>query len=287
MDRKTFFQFTAPSNLVMLALMVFPLAIAVWFGLHYMTFSNIQHPEFIGLDNFTEILGDPKFWQAFLWTLEIIAITVPAQLVVGFLVALLLDQVTGRLRSLFLAALLLPMVVVPVVGTIVFKQLFEPSGLVAWFYRTVFSQPFIFNELSMKVVILIHTTWLNTPFVLVIFFAGLQTLPPELTEAAAIDGAGRLQQIRHIVIPHLQTLAVLTGLISVMDTFRLFDNVFVLTRQNPIFNADTILTYNFRVAMAVQQLGRGNAVAILTVIAILIVLIPFLYYTYREQIEQA
>ncbi|MBL8055633.1 MAG: sugar ABC transporter permease [Anaerolineales bacterium] len=287
MDRKTFFQFTAPSNLVMLALMVFPLAIAVWFGLHYMTFSNIQHPEFIGLDNFTEILGDPKFWQAFLWTLEIIAITVPAQLVIGFLVALLLDQVTGRLRSLFLAALLLPMVVVPVVGTIVFKQLFEPSGLVAWFYRTVFSQPFIFNELSMKVVILIHTTWLNTPFVLVIFFAGLQTLPPELTEAAAIDGAGRLQQIRHIVIPHLQTLAVLTGLISVMDTFRLFDNVFVLTRQNPIFNADTILTYNFRVAMAVQQLGRGNAVAILTVIAILIVLIPFLYYTYREQIEQA
>lgn len=287
MDRKTFFQFTAPSNLVMLALMVFPLAIAVWFGLHYMTFSNIQHPEFIGLDNFTEILGDPKFWQAFLWTLEIIAVTVPAQLVIGFLVALLLDQVTGRLRSVFLAALLLPMVVVPVVGTIVFKQLFEPSGLVAWFYRSVFSQPFIFNELSMKVVILIHTTWLNTPFVLVIFFAGLQTLPPELTEAAAIDGAGRLQQIRHIVIPHLQTLAVLTGLISVMDTFRLFDNVFVLTRQNPIFNADTILTYNFRVAMAVQQLGRGNAVAILTVIAILIVLIPFLYYTYREQIEQA
>ncbi len=138
----------------------------------------------------------------------------------------------------------------------------------------------------MKVVILIHTTWIASPFALVVFFAGLQTLPRELVDAAGIDGANRLQQIRHIILPHLSSLILLSVIISTMDFFRLFDNVFVLTRMNPIYHADTILTYNYRVAMIVKRLGKGNAVAVLTVIFIMAALIPFLIFMYREQIEE-
>jgi multiple sugar transport system permease protein len=287
MDRRTFFRFTAPSNFVMISLMIFPLAISFYFGLHFMTFANIREPLFVGLDNFQEVLSDPKFWQAFWWTLFIVATTVPAHLVVGFVMALLLDQLKGWLRPVYLSGFLLPMIVVPVIGSVIFRKLYEPSGLAAWFFRAVIDQPFVFNEISMKIIIVLHTIWLITPFAFIILFAGLQTLPPELTEAAAIDGATRWQQIRHVIIPHLRTLIILTSLISVMDMFRLFDNVFILTQQNPIFNADTVLTYNFRIAMTVRRLGLGNSMAIITVIAILIVLIPFLYYTYREQIEGA
>jgi ABC-type sugar transport system permease subunit len=286
MNRKTFFQFSAPSNILMIALMIFPLALAFWFSLNYITFGNINDPEFVGLRNLQEVFTDPQFWQALRWTLLIIAVTVPMHLVIGFVVALLLDQVSGRIRGIYLAAMLLPMIVVPVVGTVVFKQLFEPSGLAAWCFREIIGQRFIFTEFSMKAVILLHTIWIISPFALVVFFAGLQTLPPELVEAAAIDGANRLQQIRHVVIPHLRSLFILNALIGVMDMFRLFDNVFVLTRVNPIYKADTVLTYNFKVAMMVRRLGKGNAIAIVTVIAILLVLIPFLYYTYREQIEE-
>jgi len=107
-----------------------------------------------------------------------------------------------------------------------------------------------------------------------------------LADAAAIDGANRLQQIRHIVIPHLRSLFLLNAILGVMDMFRLFDNVFVLTRMNPIFHADTILTYNYRIAMVVRRLGKGNAVAVLTVVFIMAALIPFLMYMYREQIEE-
>jgi ABC-type sugar transport system permease subunit len=286
MKTRAFLGFTAPSNIVMLALLVFPLVFAGWLGFHYITFSNINAPDFIFFQNFIEVLADREFWEALQWTLIIIVVTVPIHLVLGFVMALLLDQVPGQLRAIYLALMLLPMLVIPVVGTVVFRQLFEPSGLGTWIYRQLAGAPFIFNEGTIKTLILTHTVWYITPFALVIFFAGLQTIPPDLADAAAIDGANRIQQIRHIVLPHLRPLIVLTLLISVMDMFRLFDNIFVFTGMNPTYNADTVLTYNFRVAMSLRRLGKGNAVAIITTIAIMVVLLPFLQYMYREYIKE-
>ncbi len=286
MKLKTLLKFTALSNIVMLTLMIFPLVLAILFGFNYITFRTILEPVFVGLRNYQEVINDPAFWDAMRWTLVIIAVVVPGHIIIAFVVALILDQVTGRLRGLYLAAILIPMIVVPVIGSVVFRQQLEPSGLIGWSLRFVTGGPFVFTETSMKALILIHTTWIATPFALVMFFAGLQTLPRDQVDAAAIDGANILQQIRHIVVPHLRSLILLNAIIGVMDMFRLFDNVFVLTRMNPIFHADTILTYNYRVAMVVKRLGKGNSVAVLSVIFIMVALIPFLYYMYREQIEE-
>lgn len=286
MKFKTFFLFSAPSNFVMVALMIFPLVLAIIFSLNYITFRTILEPVYKGLENYQEVLADPAFWAAFRWTLLIIAIVVPAHILIAFVEALILDQVTGRIRGFYLAAILIPMIVVPVIGSLMFRQLFDPGGLIAWFLRAVTGERFIFTETTMKGVILIHTIWIASPFALVVFFAGLQTVPRELVDAAAIDGANRLQQIRSIVIPHLKSLFLLNAIIAVMDTFRQFDNVFVLTRMNPIYHADTILAYNYRIAMIVKRLGKGNAVAVITVIFIMGALIPFLIFMYREQIEE-
>jgi len=266
--------------------MIVPLGLAVWFGLNYITFTNATAPDFVGLANYQEVLSDPSFWEALRWTLIIILIVVPAHILIAFFEALILDQVTGRIRAFYLAAMLIPMIVVPVIGTIIFKQLFDPTGLIAWFLRVVLQEKFVFTEFSMKSLILIHTIWITTPFALVIFFAGLQTLPKTLVDAASIDGASRFQQIRHVVIPHLSSLFLLNAILGVMDIFRLFDNVFVLTRMNPIYHADTVLTYNYRIAMVVRRLGKGNAMAIITVVFIMAALIPFLIYMYREQVEE-
>ncbi len=286
MKRKVFYQFSAPSNILMLLLMVFPLVMAIWLGLNFLTFRNINDPQFIGLRNYAEVLTDPRFWQAFQFTMLFIAITVPAQMLIGFLIALLLDQTSTWLRGIYLSAFLLPFIVVPVVGTLMFRQLFEPSGLMAWFFREIIGQRFIFDEFSVKTLIIVHGIWYVTPFAIITLFAGLQTLPQDLLEAASIDGATWLQKIRHVVIPHLQSLFVLIALISIMDAYRVFDSVFVMTEQNPIYKADTIMVYNFDVALSVQRLGKANAMAVLTVVGILVVLIPFLYRTYKEQTEE-
>lgn len=286
MKRRTFYMFMSPSLLVMLALMVFPLLTSVWLSTQYMTFRNINEPEFVGLANYLAVFEDQKFWNAFTFTMTFIAIAVPMQIFTGFLIAVLLDQASKRIRGAYLAAFLMPFIVVPIVGTLMVKQLFESGGIVAWAFRELVGSRFIFTEPSVKGLILVHALWSATPFPLIVFFAGLQTLPQELVEASMIDGATRLRQVRYIMIPHLRSLFVFVGLISIMDAYRVFDSVFVLTEQNPIFKAEVMMLYTFRTAMSVQRLGKANAMSVITVVMILVVLVPFLLRTYHEQTEE-
>ncbi len=286
MKRKTFIQFTAPSVIAMGTLMVFPLLIAIWLGMHFMTFRNIDSPEFVGFANYIEVLSDPRFWQAVRFTLVYILIAVPLIIINGFIIAMLLDQVTRKFRGIFISALLLPMIIVPVVGTLMFKQLFVPSGIVSWFFRDIIGQRFVFTELSVKFLVIVNAVWTGTPFTFIVMYAGLLTISEEQVDASLIDGANRLQQIRYIVIPHLRSVLTFLGLILIMDAYRVFDGVFVLTEMNPIFNADTVMLYIFRTSMSVRRLGKGNAMAILTVVMILIILVPLLIRTYREQVEE-
>jgi ABC-type sugar transport system permease subunit len=167
-----------------------------------------------------------------------------------------------------------------------FKQLFEPSGLLTYVYQTVLGTKFRYTETSVKILILFYGLWYVAPFALVTYFAGLQTLSQDQLEAASIDGASVWQKIWHIVLPHLRSLTILILLISTMDAYRVFDSVFVLTEMNPIYKADTVMTYTFQTAVTVQRLGKANAMAILTIIGIMIVLIPNLIQSYRQQVEE-
>ena len=286
MKRRTFFQFASPSIIIMMLLMVIPLIMAVWLGMNYITYNNITSPQFVGLRNYIEVLQDPRFWQSLRFTGLYMIVVVPMQTIVGFTVAMLLDQVSKFSRGIYLSIFLLPFIIVPIVGTLMFKQLFEPSGLLRWAYQTIFDTKFLYTEITVKALILFHGVWLATPFALVTYFAGLQTLPVEQIEAASIDGASRWQKIRYIVIPHVRSLTIFILLIALMDAYRIFDSIFVLTRMNPIYKADTLMTYTFKTAMTVQRLGKADAMAVLTVVGIMIILIPNLIQTYKEQMQE-
>jgi ABC-type sugar transport system permease subunit len=286
MKRSTFLRFASPSIIIMTLLMVIPLFMAIWLGTQYMTYNNINEPQFVGLRNYIDVLKDPQFWQSFRFTGLYMIVVVPMTIIIGFVVALMLDQVSKFTRGIYLSIFLLPFVIVPVVGTLMFKQLFEPSGLLTWVYQQIFDTKFFYNELSVKILILTHAIWYITPFALVTYFAGLQTLPKEQVEAASIDGASLWQKIWYIVIPHVRSLTIFILLISLMDAYRIFDSVFVLTEMNPIYKANTILTYNFEMAVTVQRLGKANAMAIMTVIGIMVILIPNLIQSYKEQVEE-
>ena len=286
MKRGTFFQFASPSIIIMMLLMVIPLIMAIWLGMNYITYNTITSPLFVGLKNFIEVLEDPVFWRSFRFTGLYMIVVVPMQIIVGFTVAILLDQVSKFSRGIYLSIFLLPFIIVPIVGTLMFKQLFEPSGLLRWAYQTIFDTKFLYTESTVKALILFHGVWLATPFALVTYFAGLQTLPIDQIEAASIDGASRWQKIRYIVLPHVRSLTIFILLISLMDSYRIFDSIFVLTRMNPIYKADTLMTYTFKTAMTVQRLGKADAMAVLTVVGVMIVLIPNLIQTYKEQMQE-
>ena len=286
MERKVFLAFATPSMVIMTLLMVIPLVMAIWLGMHFMTYDNVLDPQWVGLRNYSEVLGDSRFWQSFGFTALYIVVVVPAWILIGFVMALLLDQVTGLARGVYLSIFLLPFIIVPVVGTLMFRQLFEPSGLLRWVYQELLNERFRYTEQTVKSLILLHGIWHVTPFTLVVYFAGLQTLPQDLLEAAGIDGASRLQKIRHIVIPHVHSLTLFILLFSIMDSYRVFDSVFVLTELNPLYKANTLMTYTFQTATQLERLGKANAMAVLTVIGIMVVLIPNLYLSWKEQIAE-
>ncbi|MCY3831680.1 MAG: sugar ABC transporter permease [Chloroflexi bacterium] len=286
MTRGTFSLFVGPSVFIMLALMTLPLLASVVLGLHFITFRNLDEPLWIGFQNYQEVLGDPEFWDSLEFTLIFIAIAVPARIVLGLLFALLLDQIT-RFRGVFIAAALVPFVMTPVVGTLIFRDMFDRGGPYWYWMQQLFDYRLFMNSTTVPLLIIFHSIWTATPFAMIVLFAGLQTLPQESLEAARVDGATWLRQLWHVAMPHLRSLFIFIGLISIMDAYRVFDSVFVLTQQNPIYDAETIMYYNFQVALSFGRLGKANAMSVLTVLGIFVVLIPFLVMTYREQTEEA
>jgi len=285
MSRRTFFAFVSPSVIIMLLLMVLPLMTAIWLGFNFITFKNLATPQWVGLENYIEVLSDPEFWASLRFTVLYIVITVPLVILIGFFIALLLDQVT-KFRGVFVAASLLPFIVTPVVGTLMFRNVFDRTGLYTYLLRILFDYKLTMNTETVPLLIMLHGIWYSTPFAMITLFAGLQSLPQEPVEAATVDGANLVQKIWYVVIPHLRSLFIFIALISIMDAYRVFDSIYVLTKQNPLFKADTVMYYNFKMALSFGQLGKANAMSILTVIGIFVVLIPFLVITYRQQTEE-
>ena len=286
MNKGTFTFFVGPSVFIMLALMTLPLLASIVLGLHFITFRNLDEPLWVGLRNYEEVLADHEFWDSLEFTILFIIAAVPLRIVLGLMFALLLDQVT-RFRGLFIAAALVPFVMTPVVGTLIFRDMFDRGGPYWYWMQQLFDYRMFMNSTTVPILIVFHSIWTATPFAMIVLFAGLQTLPQESLEAARVDGATWLRQLWHIAIPHLRSLFVFIALISIMDSYRVFDSVFVLTQQNPIYDAETIMYYNFQVAMSFGRLGKANAMSVLTVLGIFVVLIPFLVITYRDQVEES
>ena len=286
MDRRTFAGFTVPSVLIMVMLMAVPLITTVYLSFNRIFLRDLNDRQWIGFENYTEVLSDPAFWDAIKLTILFVAIVVPAHLVLGFGLATLLDRVK-RGRSFYMAALLLPFIVTPVVGTLMVRDLFDRGGLLAWLWNLATGETFVIDAGNITWILILHGIWATTPFVVITLFAGMQTLPPERLEASEIDGAGFWAKQRFIVIPHLRSLIVFILLISIMDSYRVFDSSFVFG-QSVGESANTLTVYNFEVAFRGQlgRVGKGNAVAVLTMIGMFVALIPFLRKSYAEQIAE-
>lgn len=287
MPRRVFYVFVAPSVLIMVLLMIVPLFAAIWLGMHQLTLRDVTNPVWTGLDNYAAMLADPGFWNAVRFTLTYIVVTIPTHIVLGLVIALLLDQVRN-FRGVYLAGTLLPFIVTPIVGTLVFRQTFDRYGLYPYLLENLFNIEFNFFATSnIMALVFLHAVWYVTPFTVVTLFAGLQTVPEEPLEAALVDGATWMQRLWHVVLPHLRSLFIFIALVSIMDGYRVFDSIFVLTKQNPIYtNIETLMYYNYRIAIQFQDLGRANAMSVLTVLGIFVILIPFLYMTYKQQMEE-
>ena len=259
------------------------------------TGSALQICEFVGLDYYRKVLGlthggagktavaqpQNEFFGALQFTLIYVFVTLPFVLGIGFLLALGVNNVTQKLKGLFIAASLLPFIITPVVAALSIKWLFRDNGLVPYLLSHVGVQVFWMAEAwSARLLIIIYGIWHVVPFAFIVLYAGLQSVPQDSLEAATIDGASRWQKMRFVTIPHLMPLIVFLSLIHLMDAYRVFEPVMVLT-QGAFTASVQYLTYF--ILLQENNPFKASAAAVLTLIGILILLIPLLIKTYREQ----
>lgn len=282
MKTRTFLGFAGPSILAMVGLMLVPLGMTVWLGFHTVTFRG--EFRWVGLDQYWTTLEDPDFWRALEFTLVLCAVTIPMKIGLGFAAALALNTLAPGWRGIFICAGLLPFIVTPVVGSLAYSWLFRDFGFVTWLLGELGIRIFwLSSEFWSRLLVILHHIWSGAPFAMIVLFAGLQGVPQDAKEAAIVDGAGWWDRMRVITLPHLRPLFVFLGLMMVMDTYRIFDSVAILTKG--LNGTESVMWYNYRVAIIDNAVARGSAISVLTVFGILVLLAPFLWLTWKEQRE--
>jgi multiple sugar transport system permease protein len=222
-----------------------------------------------------------EFWAALQFTLIYVATTTPLILLGGLLLALAVNRATKALRGAFIAASLLPFIITPVVGALAIKWLFRDDGLVPHLLSQVGVQIFWMAQAwSARLLICIYGVWHVLPFAFIVLYAGLQSVPQDALEAAMLDGASPTQRLRFVTLPHLMPLLVFVTLIHLMDAYRVFEPVLVLT-QGAFTTSVQYLTYY--VLLEENNPFKASAAAVLTLLGIALLLVPLLRRTWREQ----
>ena len=234
------------------------------------------------IDSMYRDITNLDFWGSLEFTLILTFVTTPIVLATGFLLALSINRATERLKGSLIFATLLPMIVTPVVSALAIYWLFLDNAIVATVLRELgFGQVYFLKDaLTIRLLIIVYEIWYATPFAFIILYAGLQTVPQDSLEAARVDGASRWQAIRLVTIPHLAPLFVVIALIHIMDAYRVFEPILVFGSR--VFASS--LQYLIYVVMSYEDnIHMAAAYALLTVIGIVILLIPVLIGTWREQ----
>jgi multiple sugar transport system permease protein len=263
-----------PTVLALIAVLIVPLGYSFAMSLRSWGLTDINGAKpYVGLANYRELLHDSAFLGAFRTTFILIAASVTIELVLGFAVALALFHIT-RGRKLANALILLPMIVTPVIVALMWRYLLDPQFGVVNAALGVFGiKPvaWLGGPSTALLSIVIVDVWQWTPFVVLVLHAGMLALPPELLEAARVDGAGGRQLVLRIMVPLLAPLFLLVLLFRTMDVYRIFDTVYVLTQGGPGRATETVGIYTYKAGFEFSQMGYSMAMSCVVLVVILVI----------------
>jgi multiple sugar transport system permease protein len=250
----------APTFVIVALFTLFPIGYLFWVSLHAV---NGQQMRFLGLDNYGLVATDPSFWDAARVTVLYVVATTGSQLLLGFALALVLSRKLpglGIVRTL----LIIPMAMTPVVVGLTWRLLYTPPfGLVNYSASLVGIglPPMLTDPILAFVAVVVVDIWQWTPFMMLLVLAGLQSLPNEPFEAAAVDGASRVQALRYLTIPMLRGIVLVALIFRGIDAFDTFDTIYVLTRGGPGTATQTLTMFDFFQAFRWFHFGYAAAVA--------------------------
>lgn len=269
-ERRAGLLMVTPAVLVFTVFMFVPLALTFWYSLQ--RYSGFGRMRFIGLDNYSEIIGDATFWKAALNTVVFTAITVPIGIACGVAAALLLNRWMPA-RGFYRALFYVPVVISGVASGIIFLRLFDPIiGILNQLFTTVGLPAVDWQSSGTAAMVSIVTvvTWQGIGFGMVVYLAALQAIPREVNEAATVDGATGFTLFRRITWPLLRPTTFFLLVYSIIGSFQVFDVVYVLTRGGPGTSTTFLVQYAYDQGFNQRRQGYAAAIGVLIYVVVLV-----------------
>jgi multiple sugar transport system permease protein len=273
-ERRLGWMLCAPAVIAMLLVTAYPIAYAIVLSFQDLDLRFPEQGGFVGLDNYGTVLSSDLWWTDLFNTVFITVIAVSIELVLGMAIALVMYRAIFG-RGVIRAAVLIPYGIVTVVAAFSWQFAFDPAtGFVNNLPLIADDKAWFGDRFSAFAVIIMAEIWKTVPFMALLLLAGLTTIDDGLYEAAKVDGANAWQRFVRITLPLMKPAIVVALLFRTLDSFRVFDTIFIMTRGAQDTESVSILGYNQLISRL--NLGLGSAVSVMIFICVLIIAFLFI-----------
>lgn len=276
-ERRTGWLLLTPAFLLMNAVGFFPMVYSLYISLTDYNPTHGGGSRFVWLSNYANAVVDIQFWHSIGLTLVFVTFSVGTSLVLAVLLSLLFNlRYPGFV--LLRTIILIPMLITPIAVGIVWRIMMMPDlGVLNYLLSLVGLDPLLWTSSSTTALlsVVLVDIWQWTPFMFLIVFAGISSLPRSPFEAAAIDGAGPIRVFFSITLPLLKPVIVIATLLRIVDAFRTYDTTFIMTRGGPDFATDLVSVYLQRINFRFFDLGYGAALSWITLVIVTIIILIF------------
>jgi len=260
----------APAVVVMLAVTAYPMFRALYLSLYQYRATAPDDRSFIGVDNYITVLTDPLWWRDVWNTVVIMVVSVGVELVIGFAFAYVMWKIIFA-RGLIRTSILIPYGIITVVSAFAWQFAFSlNNGFVnSWLPFVDADYNWFGQHWSAMTAIIVSEIWKTTPFMSLLLLAGLAQISEDMVEAAKVDGATWWQRLFKVILPNMKAAIMVAVLFRALDAFRIFDNIYVMTRGAQDTESVSFLTY--RQVIEQFELGLGSALSVLLFLSVLII----------------
>jgi multiple sugar transport system permease protein len=260
-----------PMTIILAGVAMYPFLFAVRLAFTNAKTMNIRNPDFAGLSNFASILTEGLFWKSAMLTIIYVVGALSLEIVIGLLLAILADRAL-RGQKWYVSLLITPMLISTVLAGIIFRLELNPQfGVITYYLKFIGGPENLLNTKHALTTVMLIDVWQWTSFIFLISFAGLKSLPVEPFEAARVYGAKTWQTFWKVTLPLLKPVLMIAIIFRMMDCFKAFDHIYILTSGGPDFATTTfsVLAYNY--AYTKDHFGMASAMAIIILAVVILI----------------
>ena len=283
-DRRYGYLLAAPTVLIVLLIILFPITFALISSFFDYTLINKSFNNFIGLDNYVNSINDEQLFNSISVTIFFVILVVLFEFLLGFFIALLLNSI-DRFKSVYYFILLLPLLINPIVVGLIWRMFLHPQlGILNYLLSLISINPinWLGDPKMAFVTIIFVDIWHQVSFMIILLLAGLSAIPKEPYEAARSDGAGILDCFIHITLPYMRPVIIVTILIRLIFAVKTYDLIYIMTKGGPGDATDLISYYIYRSAFISLNLGEAAAMSTILLFIIVILTLPLFKYMNRS-----